>query len=235
MNKLAVITGGTKGIGKALVARFAAEGFGIVTCARQADALQQLQKEMTTQYPGLPFFYQAVDVSVKASVQDFAAFVLSKEMPVAVLINNAGVFIPGTIHEEEDGVLETLIQTNLYSAYYLTRALIGDMKQRKSGHIFNICSVAGMTAYANGGSYSISKFAMLGMSKSLREEMKPFGVRVTAVLPGATLTGSWAGTDLPEERFMKAEDVAETVLSAYQLSNRSVVEEIVIRPQLGDI
>jgi hypothetical protein len=90
-------------------------------------------------------------------------------------------------------------------------------------------------AYSNGGSYAISKFALLGFSKCLRSELKGHGIRVTAVMPGATLTESWRGTDLNEDRFMKAEDVAETIYSAYTLSDRSVVEEIILRPQLGDL
>ena len=98
-----------------------------------------------------------------------------------------------------------------------------------------MCSVASIQAYPNGGSYAISKFALLGFSKTLREELKDFGIRVTAVLPGATRTSSWDGTELPDERFIKAEDVAEVVFATYQLSTRSVVEEIVIRPQKGDI
>jgi short-subunit dehydrogenase len=98
-----------------------------------------------------------------------------------------------------------------------------------------MCSIASIKAYPNGGSYAISKFALLGFSKVLREELKEYGVRVTAVLPGATRTASWDAIDLPEDRFMRAEDVAETVFSAYSISERSVVEEIIIRPQLGDI
>jgi short-subunit dehydrogenase len=109
------------------------------------------------------------------------------------------------------------------------------MKEIRRGHVFNMCSIASIKAYPNGGSYAISKFALLGFSKVLREELKEFNVRVTAVLPGATRTASWDGVDLPEDRFMRAEDVAETVFSAYSISERSVVEEIIIRPQLGDI
>jgi short-subunit dehydrogenase len=109
------------------------------------------------------------------------------------------------------------------------------MKTIHKGHVFNMCSIASIKAYPNGGSYAISKFALLGFSKVLREELKEYGVRVTAVLPGATRTASWDGIDLPEDRFMRAEDVAETVFSAYSISERSVVEEIIIRPQLGDI
>ena len=109
------------------------------------------------------------------------------------------------------------------------------MKKRKKGHIFNICSTASITAYTNGGSYCISKFAMYGMSKVLREELKADQIRVTSVMPGATFTASWEGVDLPEDRFMKPEDVAEMIFTTYQLSDRTVVEDLVIRPQLGDL
>jgi short-subunit dehydrogenase len=128
-----------------------------------------------------------------------------------------------------------MMDTNLFSAYHLTRSLIEGMKNRKSGHIFNVCSTASIVAYPNGGSYCIAKFALLGMSKVLREEMKPHGIRVTSLLPGATFTASWEGVDLPEERFMPPQDVAEMVWAAYSLSPRSVVEEILLRPMLGDL
>ncbi len=74
--------------------------------------------------------------------------------------------------------------------------------ERKDGHVFNICSIAGIAPYPNGASYCISKYAQVGMTKVLREEMKPFGIRVTAVIPGSTLTASWDGTELPESRFI---------------------------------
>ena len=106
----------------------------------------------------------------------------------------------GAIHEEPDGHLETMINTNLYSAYHLTRGVLPGMMHDRIGHIFNICSIASIMPYANGGSYSISKYAMLGMTKVLREEMKSHGIRVTAVMPGATYTASWEGVDLPESR-----------------------------------
>jgi short-subunit dehydrogenase len=90
-------------------------------------------------------------------------------------------------------------------------------------------------AYSNGGSYCISKFAMYGMSKVLREELKNDGIRVSSVLPGATFTASWEGSDLSQDRFLSPEDVAEMVVATYKLSPRTVVEDIVLRPQLGDL
>lgn len=235
MNKLIVITGGTKGIGKALIERFLAEGFDVATCARNQQELAVLKEKMEADYPASKVFIAQADLSSKNQVQQFAGFVADMKRPVEILVNNAGIFIPGITYQEEEGALETMINTNLYSAYHLTRALVDGMIARKHGDIFNICSIASLQAYPNGGSYAISKFALLGFSKVLREELSEHGIRVAAVLPGATLTASWEGVDIPPERLMKAEDVAEAIWSATRLSRQSVIEEIIIRPQLGDL
>jgi len=232
-NKIAVVSGGTKGIGKAIVFKFMENGFDVITCSRNQSDLDGL-KTLTNNYNGNLHTFKA-DLSKKNEVDAFAKYIQTKSDKVDVLVNNAGVFIPGEMSTEKEGSLEFMMNTNLYSAYHLSRSLIQGMITHKSGDIFNICSVASKMAYPNGGSYSISKFAMYGMSKGLREELKPHGIRVTAVLPGATYTASWEGIDLPEERFIKAEDVAEVLWSAYSLSRNSVVEDLIIRPQLGDL
>ncbi len=227
----AVITGGTKGIGLALVQRFASAGFRVLTCARSLAGFDAIQ----AQYPSGQVKAMATDMSKPEEVAAFAAFVLAEVGSTSVLINNTGVFLPGTILGEPAGNLELMINTNVYSAYHLTRALVPAMLTNGSGHIFNICSTASLVAYPNGGSYCISKFALLGMTKVLREELKTSGLRVTAVMPGATLTSSWDGVDLPEDRFMPPADVAELIWQVYSLSPLTVVEELVLRPQLGDI
>jgi short-subunit dehydrogenase len=234
MNKLIVVTGGTKGIGRAILERFAQAGFDVATCARKADELAKLKETFEAKFK-VSAFVQVADMADKNQVKAFTKFITDLNRPVDVLVNNAGYFVPGSVLEEPEGILESMINTNLYSAYYTTRGLAPTMKKNKSGYIFNMCSIASIKAYPNGGSYAISKFALLGFSKVLREELKEFGVRVTAILPGATRTASWDGVELPDERFMKVEDVADTVYAAYSLSSRSVVEEILIRPQLGDI
>ena len=235
MNKLLVITGGTKGIGKALVMLFAKKNFDIITCSRNQDDLEQLKLEVSEKHKEIGISVFKADLRKRQDVDNFVDHVKSENRSVDVLINNVGVFLPGQIHDEPEGTLKKMIETNLYSAYDLTRGLIGDMMKRKIGHIFNICSTASIEPYVNGGSYCISKFALYGMSKVLREEMKPHNVRVTAVLPGATLTASWDGVDIPQERFMKAEDVASAIWNAYKMSSQTVLEELILRPQLGDI
>lgn len=235
MRKLIVVTGGSQGIGRAIVSKFASEGFDVVTCARHAGDLEVLKIQIENLNPGSTVFVKQTDMSVRSQVVGFGDFILSLNRPVHVLVNNAGYFVPGEIATEPEGNLESMINANLYSAYYMTRALVAHMKNIKGGHIFNMCSIASIQAYKNGGSYAISKFALLGFSKCLREELKGFQIRVTAVLPGATKTRSWAGAKLPDDRFIKAEDVANSVYGAYALSPGSVVEEILIRPQEGDI
>lgn len=235
MRKLIVVTGGSQGIGRAIVSKFAAEGFDAVVCARHAADLEVLKMQLEKLNPGSSIFFRQTDMSIKSEAQAFAEYVLSLDRAVSVLVNNAGYFVPGEISTEPEGNLESMINANLYSAYHLTRGLVPQMKSRRGGHIFNMCSIASIQAYKNGGSYAISKFALLGFSKCLREELKTYNVRVTAVLPGATSTRSWAGAGLPDERFIRPDDIANAVFSAYALSKNSVVEEIIIRPQEGDI
>jgi short-subunit dehydrogenase len=230
MNKTVVISGGSQGIGFSLVKFFLHKGFTVFTCARNQkglDALSNLENGKNVHT------FQA-DVSKKEQVLQFASWILDKCKHIDVLINNAGYFEPGQIQSEEDGLLERQIETNLYSAYHLTRALLPNIP-KGSGHIFNMCSVASIVPYINGGSYCISKFALLGFSKVLREELKEHKIKVTSILPGATLTNSWAGVPLPKDRFIDADELAKTIYSTYDLGPSTVIEEILVRPMEGDV
>jgi len=230
-----VITGASKGIGKAVAEKYASDGNTIIICARNAGQLQATSKEIAAKYPQSTIHTTEVGMSEKQEVISFGNNVLTTFGGVDILVNNAGAFLPGNIHTEEDGVIETMINTNLYSAYHLTRVLLPRMMQAKTGHIFNICSTASLQAYPNGGSYSISKFALAGFSKNLREELKPYNVKVTAVYPGAVYTDSWSGSGIDPNRIMQANDVAELIYTVSKLSPQACVEEIVLRPQLGDL
>ena len=221
-----LVTGASRGIGLAIATRFAAAGARVTICARDVAAVSR-------EHPGLDCI--ACDMADKAQVQALAARVLASGGAPEVLVNNAGAYLPGSLHEEDDGTFEAMIAVNVAGAYHLTRALLPAMIERGSGTILNICSTASITPYVNGGSYGIAKHALLGFNKTLREELKPHGIRVVALLPGATLTDSWAGSDLPDESFMPVEDIAELAWTAWALSGRSVVEELRVRPMLGDI
>jgi short-subunit dehydrogenase len=232
---LVVVTGASKGIGKAIAEIFALKGYDVAICSRSENDLIELKTKIEAN-TNQKCFTKCIDVSVKEQVVQFGNFVLSLDISIECLVNNAGVFMPGQLLSENEGALENMINTNLYSAYYLSRILVPKMILNPGpSHVFNICSIASMIAYPQSGSYTISKFALLGFSKSLREELKNSSVKVTSLLPGATLTASWAGVDLPEDRFMKASDIAEIVWASFCLSPSAVVEEIVLRPIMGDI
>ncbi len=128
-----------------------------------------------------------------------------------------------------------MLEVNLFSAYHVTRAVLPKMIANKTGHIFTICSIASLAAYPNGGAYSISKYALLGFTKNLRKELIPHNIKVTAIIPGAVFTDSWKGSGVSEDRIMEPEDIATLIYTASRLSPQATVEEIVIRPQLGDL
>ena len=230
-----VITGGTKGIGKAIAEKFAQAGFNIALCARTAEELKALKKELKATYIGSKILAKKVDMQSKKQVEKFADLLLKKWGGVDVIVNNAAAFIQGSFLEEPDGLLESMMATNVYGSYYLTRKLLPNLIKQEKGHIFNICSVASQKVYPNCSSYVISKFALLGFSKVVRHELMDKHIKVTSVIPGATLTNSWAGVELPEGRIMPPEDVANAIWAAYSLGPSSTVEEIVMRPTMGDL
>lgn len=229
-----VITGASRGIGKAIAEIFAQHHHHLFLCARNEAALYATVKELEKKYPSAIVKAKQCDISRKDEAKAFGAWCLEHGVP-DVVINNAGYFEPGHVHNEPEGLLENQIATNLYSAYHVTRAVLPWMMEHRRGHIFNICSVASLQAYPNGGAYSISKFAMNGFSKNLREEMKAFNIKVTAVYPGAVLTDSWGSFDNSSQRIMEASDIAKMILTASQLSPAACVEEILLRPTLGDL
>jgi short-subunit dehydrogenase len=232
---VAVITGASRGFGKEIAKIFAANGYNLVITGRQPVALYTVMETLQTQFPDIEIKARPADLGIKQEVLDLGEWIRHTVTRMDVLVNNAGSFVPGSVHNEDDGALEQMMNTNLYSAYHLTRTLLPRMMAQGNGHIFNMCSIASLQAYANGGAYSISKFALLGFSKNLREEMKPHGIKVTAVMPGAAYTDSWIGSGIDPKRIMEAKDVAKLIFAASQLSPQACVEEIVVRPQLGDL
>lgn len=229
MQYTAVITGGSKGIGLALTEKFLIEGFNVVCISRTQGETERLQE-----MHGDRLLCLFADLSIKAEIIKVGEEIKSRFKSIDVLVNNAGRFFPGSVSLEEDGVFEMQMALNVGCAYHMTRNLLPILKGRSS-YIFNICSTASIVPYINGGSYCISKHALLGFSKVLREEMKTEGVRVSSVLPGATLTDSWSGVNLPESRFMRTNDIASAIWFAWLVRENTVMEEILLRPIEGDI
>ncbi|MFI5222364.1 MAG: SDR family oxidoreductase [Bacteroidia bacterium] len=233
--KTIMVSGCTRGIGRGVCEWFAQKGFNVAGFARTKPDIERMRERMEKSFPQQHFFFVNADASKKEQVKKFGADVLEKFSKVDILVNNAGTFVPGTLLHEPETNLEKLIETNLYSAYFLSRVIVPAMIKNKSGHVFNICSIASLNAYENGGSYTISKFALRGFSKQLRMETMDKSIRITGILPGATLTDSWHDTDVKDSRFIMPEDIAKTIWNCYELSDSANVDEIVIRPKLGDI
>lgn len=229
-----IITGASRGLGRSIAEIFAGNGHNLFLTAVHEVRLYKATEELLNKYPSVTIKARPFDLSKKEEAKEFGKWCLQNCSP-DILVNNAGSFTGANVHNEEEGALEEMIETNLYSAYHLTRILVPEMMRKKSGHIFNMSSIAGLKAYPGGGSYSISKFALHGFSVNLRDELKSYNIKVTTVFPGATYTDSWAASGMDKKRFMEAEDIAKMVYASSQLSPQACVEDIILRPQLGDI
>lgn len=230
MQKTVLVTGGSKGIGLAIVEKFLKNGFKVLTLSRTESQLSELKGE----YKEL-LETHLLDLTKKADIQSFIQKMKDENVSLDALVNNAGIFIPGQIGTESDDDFELQMSLNLGSSYYLSKGLLNNMNRSEGAMIFNVCSTASKVAYVNGGAYCISKHAMLGMSKVLREELKGSGISVCSILPGATKTDSWSGTDLPDSRFVKPSNIADVIWTAWSIKDNCVMEEVVLRPVLGDI
>ncbi len=234
---LVLITGASQGIGAAIAKVFAKEvrGVRLALVARNEKNLGAVARACVKLGTGVKAEIFSGDVAEEASVAALAAAVTKRFGAVDVLINNAGVFAGAPFAETKVADFDRIVAANLRSAFLVTRAFLPAMTKRKSGDVFFMSSIAGREAYPNGAAYCAAKFGVTGLAKVLRAETKNSGVRVCCVHPGATWSPSWSQSGVRPERIMPAEDVARAFLDLYRLSRRTVVEEIVLRPQRGDI
>lgn len=230
-----LITGASQGIGAAIAKVFAKElvGARLALVARNARNLAATGRACEKNGATVETF--VCDVADEIAVEALAAAVTTRFGTVDVLINNAGVFVAAPFAQTTVADFDRIVAANLRSAFLVTRAFLPAMVARKRGDIFFMSSIAGLDAYPNGTAYCAAKFGVTGLAKVLREETREHGVRVCCVHPGATWTPSWMGSGVAEERVMPAEDVARAFFDVYRLGRNTVVEEIVLRPQLGDV
>ncbi|WP_316805172.1 SDR family oxidoreductase [Pedobacter nototheniae] len=224
----AVITGATKGIGRAIAVKLAQKGYDLVLVARGLTDLEQLKSELLAYDQTVLIF--AVDCSDKNQVYQFLDSAEQNFGFATVLVNNVGAFLPGSLLDEEDEAFEKQQQLNVNAGYYFSKYFGKLMRSKRQGHIFNICSVASNAPVKNGGSYSVTKAAMLSLNHVLRQELASYNVKVTAFLPGSTKTSSWEGTTIPDEKFVQPEDIAETLFTILNLSKGVNVDEVLITP-----
>ena len=230
-----LITGASQGIGAAIAKVFAKEirGVRLALVARNAKNLAAVARACTKLGATAECF--AGDVSDEAAVAALAAAVTKRFGAVDVLINNAGQFMAVSFTEMKVSDFDRMIAANLRSVFLMSRAFVPAMVARGRGDVFNMSSTAGLIAFPGDAGYCAAKFGVTGLSKVMRAELCDKGVRVCCVHPGATVSPSWDGSGVPAERMMPAEDVARAFLDIYRLSRHTVVEEIVLRPQLGDL
>ncbi|NQX68029.1 3-ketoacyl-ACP reductase [Paenibacillus alba] len=225
-DKKALITGAGKGIGKAAAIALAKEGVHLALLARSQSDLETLQQHLTSTY-GVKVFIAAADISNKEAVDRAIEGLLAELGSVDILLNNAGTAQFGTLVDMEPEAWERIIQTNLMGTYYVTRAVLPSMLQQSSGSIINIASTAGERGFATGSAYCASKFAVIGLTEALMQEVRKSNIRVTALTPSTVNTELAVNTGLPvgdEDRMMQPEDVAELILASLKLPPRVFIK-----------
>lgn len=231
----AIITGATRGMGRAISIAFAKEGFNLAVCARKASDLETFKQELLQINPNIKVAAITADISVKEQIKAFARQAEDELGAINIIVNNAGIYQPTSILDDGEDVFAQLTNTNLLPAYELYRYFGKKLQTARAGHIFNICSSASKNVVKEAGTYSVTKFALLGLNYVMRQEMQQYGVKVTAVIPGSTLTSSWNGTTIPAERFILPEDIASAIVNAYKMSPGANVDEIAMMPVFGQL
>lgn len=224
--KIALVTGAGKGIGRAIALALANEGVHVGLIARTESDLQSLAKDIEAK--GVTSAIATADVSDIKSVNKAVSAIQQTLGNIDILINNAGIAKFGKFLDLETDEWEAQIKVNLFGVYYVTRAVISQMIERKTGDIINISSTAGLKGAATTSAYSASKFALLGLTDSLMQEMRKHNIRVTALTPSTVLTDLAKSSNLinnNEERVMHPEDLAELIISQLKLNRRVFVKD----------
>ena len=233
--KNALITAATKGIGRAIAIALAKEGINVAVCARGEKALADFKAELNRINPNIKIFTAATDVSVKAQILKFAADAEKELGAINIVVNNAGIYEPYSILDDGEDTFQKSINTNLAPAYELYRYFGKKMIAAGEGHFFNICSVASLNPVVAAGTYSVTKFALLGLTKVMRLELQAHNVKVTALIPGSTLTSSWDGVEVDKNVMVMPEDIASSLINIYKMSPGANVDEIIIKPVNGQV
>lgn len=233
--KNAIITGATKGMGRSIAIAFAKEGINLAICSRNENDLANFKQELLQINPQIKVVTQVADGGVKDELLQFAGTAEQQLGAINIIVNNLGMFAPSSILDEDENAFGKQLNTNLMPAYHLYRHFGKTMMAAREGHIFTICSVAALDPIAEAGTYSVTKFALLGLSRVMRLEMQPYNVKVTAVIPGSTLTDSWKDADVDKNKFVSPDDIASAIVNIYKMSTGANVDEIIIRPVGGQV
>jgi 3-oxoacyl-[acyl-carrier protein] reductase len=229
--KTAIVTGGTKGIGRAIAEALAAEGLNVCVGARSLDEVQQTVREL--EGTGAKASGAACDVRVYEEVEALVAHAVEEFGGVDVLVNNAGVGLSKPVEETSPEEFRAVLETNLFGVFYACRAAIPEMKKRGGGYIVNISSLAGANPHPKMAAYNASKFALNGFSEALMQEVRHDRIKVSYVMPGSVNTEFGGGT-VSEERAwqLQPEDVARVVVDLLRHDERSLPSRVELRPSM---
>lgn len=231
-NKYALVTGATRGIGRAIAEQLAAQGYDLLLVSRSEKDLAGMKSGLQVLYPGIDVRYYPADLSDLDQIRQVGDWAV--KMAPVVFVSNAGIFTPvSLLNEAEDSFLPQFY-LNYYAAHSLSIKIARKMKQVRQGHLFIISSTASRQPVKS-GAYTVTKFALNGLTHVLRDELREAGIKVTEIIPGSTRTSSWDGTDHPEERFVKPQEIAKAVGLCLEMGAGTNVEEIVIKPQKDNI
>ncbi len=228
---VALVTGATAGIGRAIAFALGRDGYAVGVCSRTPEAVVVLVGELEA--AGIRAAGYMADVGDAAAVTPMVAHVVRELGPVQVLVNNAGVGILKPFADLSLEEWDRTVATNLRSLYLVTREVLPAMRARGDGAIVNIASLAGKNGVVGGTAYAATKHAVLGFSKSLMLEVRKDGVRVMAICPGTVATGFGAGRTVPRTSragVLQPDDVAQAVVAALRLPPRALMSEIDLRP-----
>lgn len=233
--KNALITGATKGMGRAIAIAFAKENVNLAVCARNAADLEAFKTELHDINPNIEVVTVAADGSNREELLNFAEIARQKLGSINIIVNSLGMYAQSSILDDEKNLFLKVVNTNLMPSYELYRFFGKSMVSVGEGHIFNICSIAALDPIPEAGIYSVTKAALLCLNDVMRLEMKQYGVKVTAVIPGSTLTDSWKGIAVDKDKMVLPEDIASAVINIYKMSAGANVDQIIIKPVYGQV
>jgi short-subunit dehydrogenase len=233
--KNALITGATKGMGRAIAFAFAKQGLNLAICSRNIKDLEQIKAELQSINQQISIVTVQADASKKDQLLNFAQKAEAELGQIHVIVNNVGIYQPTSIMDDAEDTFDLLMNANLRPAYELYRYFGKKLAAAKDGHIFNICSIAAITPVIEAGTYTVTKAATLSLSNIMRLEMQQYGVKVTSVIPGSTLTSSWDGMQVDANKMVLPDDIASAVIAIYNMSAGANVNEITITPVFGQI
>lgn len=225
---VALVTGGSRGIGRAIALRLAALGASVGICGRDAKALQDTSTQLQERTARV--FSQVADVTRAAEVSDLAAKAEAALGPISILVNNAGMGLFGPAHEKSEADWDRVLDTNLKSVFLVSRAVAPSMIRQGAGDIVNISSLAGRNAFAGGGLYCASKWGLQGLSACMAEDLRDHGIRVSVICPGSVATEFSGRGPKDASKALTAEDVAHAVAMVVTQGPQSFLSEIQLRP-----